>query len=55
MKLRANPKETKTVVQADLSATQQFHFPTALPPPLSTGLDSTFSYDGMHAVHSKYY
>lgn len=46
MKLRG-PKETKMVGQADTSSTQQFHFPTALPPaPLSSGLNSTFSYDG---------
>lgn len=46
MKLRSS----KSVGQSDVS-TQQFHFPTALPPPipshpLSSGLNSAFTYDG---------
>lgn len=53
MSLRNSPKDLRGLgQQSDVSSTQQFHFPTALPPPisshpLSSGLNSAFAYDGL--------
>lgn len=50
--MRGSPNDARSTGQADLSSTQQFHFPSALPPsishPLSSGLNSAFTYNGIN-------